>query len=284
MPRKNARLAIALISSTLLVGNLLLAGCGRTAIDPSAPLATASPAPGASLDPGTAPGDTPSSDPGTPPGTDPGTPPAPGSNPNASPAPQAPGTPPPPAPPAPAAPGGWTPITPPTPTPQMDPPNLPGPSAPQPLDPFTGGLRNLGYINANSYDIRLQLAPLLRVPTARFHWAGDRNFGPADPPLGLTYQLRFGGFPMPLAMGNWQRGGYQLALTTQNVSFYIAPAALYSTVHADRNNRNQLIFYKRQNGTGASVSYDQNGTIDDYAYFSPTALSQLIQVPAAFIQ
>lgn len=272
---------LAILCATLLAGSLLTSGCGRTSANPLAPddaPASEEPAPGD--------GDTPE-DPGydDPTGGGGYTPaPAPGDGGSSASGGGA----------APSKPSGGgssgksnlrpLPAATPTPAPKGGGGSAPNPSAQ--IDSFINLLRNFGYEPANSsnaaYNVKMQLLPLTRVPSDRFHWVPSDN-------LGLTYGRRKGSFPKPPAsMKEWMDGGLALARRDTNVSWYVGRKELYQDIMHDRytcdSGSCELVFYKRLNRTGYVVSYTANGQIDDYAFVPEFTWRDYIAVPDAILR
>ncbi|MEB3195904.1 MAG: hypothetical protein VKP62_01755 [Candidatus Sericytochromatia bacterium] len=260
--------ATALVSSFLLLGVLLVSGCGRT---PANPLGPDEPEPGPQEPaPSEAPGE-------------PALPlPAPFPPGGAQPAPPAPVAPKPPAS------GNPRPALRPLPKPTSTPPVKAGAGAPAPdpgaqMGEFIELLGRFGYDPGarDIQNVRMQVAVVNRVPAARFHWV-------ESPTLGLTYGKRVKDFPKPISYQQWKADGLELARRNQGIAYYVGRRALYRDILRDRYNDTgsdaELVFYKRLVRTQFFVSYRADGQIDDYGYFPVDDWRNFLPVPGAFWQ
>jgi hypothetical protein len=283
------RPVITTTCTALLAAVLLVAGCGRTPVDPGAP--GDKPSAGASADPGAAP-----DDPGLPDVTPPGgggfvTPGGSGGSGGSGPLPA-------PAPGKPAAHGGLKPLPKVTPPPAFK--NSPAGNPADPAaarDDFSTLLESYGYPAADSntpHNIQMQLMPILRAPldhAERLHWVDSPNLQ-AKYDFHVHLNTRYESFPPDLTYEQWKSQGADLAARTQNFSMFVANSSLYRNLLADRyhdvRDDRLLIFYKRLNRTQFAVSYRPDGTIDDFCAYNaitvPGNRQFFIAMPTAYYQ
>jgi hypothetical protein len=287
---ENSRPAITATCTVLIAAVLLVAGCGRSPVDPSAP--SDKPSPDASADPAAGP-----ADPGAPdlpaPATGGGAV-SPGGSGGAGPLPA-------PAPGKPAAHSGLKPLPKVTPPPAFKgaPAGGGGADPAAARDDFSSLLESYGYLsqdNNTPHNIQMQLMPILRTPNdhpERLHWVDS-------PGLQARYDFHVHqngangneSFSPDLTYEQWKAQGADLAARTQNFSMYVARSSLYRSLLADRyhdvRDDRLLIFYKRLNRTPYAVSYRADGTIDDFCAYGkitvPGNRELFMAMPTAYYQ
>lgn len=266
---RTSQRAVALLSAAFVASTLLLAGCGRTPVDPLAP----GDEPGQE-EPGEEPGEEPFPDEPGGGGYDPAPAPAPGGG-GAAPAP------------APAKPSkpSLRPLPKPTPVPVYKEPSVGAPDPEKAKASFVALLQKFGYSQARKgeeeviHDTRMQILPLVRASS--FRWAE----GPEGKNVGLIYGRRSKAFPGGIAYDKWRNDAIALASRTDNVSFYVARGPLYREIisgdYYAPDPAQALTFYKRLNRTNLLVCYKADGTVMDYGHFADLSWQNFLAVPDA---